>query len=373
MERSQASAIQNDLQKKIVLVSGPRQCGKTTLAQMLPGAKEYMNYDYAEHRDILREKSWDRRKSLLVFDEIHKMPDWKRYLKGIYDAEGIPPGILVMGSARLDLIRRTGDSLAGRFFQHRLHPFDVKEARNEIEPEEAFKRISRFGGFPEPFLANDAGFYNRWRRSHIDIILRQDMLDLESVRDIKSVEVLIDLLRSRVGSPISYASLARDLQKDAKTVKRWLEILESLYIIFPVRPYHRNVARSILKEPKYYFYDSAQVRGQIGARLENIVACALLKECHTQTDTYGRDVELGYVRSKDGREIDFVIVEDQWVRMMIETRSGGGFLSPHFSHFDRFFPDTKRLQVVHDLTREKTFPDGAEMRSVVPWLAELSL
>src|SRR5450759_3309580 len=252
MERSLTPFIKNDLPQKIVLLTGPRQSGKTTLSQMLVQNYDYFSYDLAEHRVALMEKSWRRDCELVVFDELHKMKNWKSWLKGIYDTKGLRPSMLVMGSARLDTARKVGDSLAGRFFQYRLHPLDIKEVKTVLAPEAAFDRLMQFGGFPEPFLKGEAIFYNRWKKSHHDIILRQDLRDLESVRSIADMETLIELMRRRVGSPVSHNSLAGDLQRDPKTIKRWLELLENMYVLFRVTPYHKNIARSLLKEPKYY-------------------------------------------------------------------------------------------------------------------------
>jgi len=95
---------------------------------MLTTDFQYLNHDLAEHRLLLAEKSWDREKALIIFDELHKMHEWKSWLKGIYDVEGIPPGLMVTGSAGLDAFRKVGDSLAGGHFQIRLHPIDLKEA-----------------------------------------------------------------------------------------------------------------------------------------------------------------------------------------------------------------------------------------------------
>ena len=128
MERYLTTALSEEAGRKILLLTGPRQCGKTTLSKMLRPDYQYINYDLAEHRLLLREKSWDRQKALVIFDELHKMDQWKAWLKGIYDVEGMPPALLVTGSARLDAFRKTGDSLAGRQFQFRLHPLDFKEA-----------------------------------------------------------------------------------------------------------------------------------------------------------------------------------------------------------------------------------------------------
>lgn len=110
MERYLSAAIAADLEQKIILLSGPRQSGKTTLSRMLHPDHQYVNHDLAEHRLLLREKSWDRRKALIVLDELHKMQNWKAWLKGVYDVEGLPPALLVTGSAKPAAFRRTGDS-----------------------------------------------------------------------------------------------------------------------------------------------------------------------------------------------------------------------------------------------------------------------
>jgi predicted AAA+ superfamily ATPase len=172
-------------------------------------------------------------------------------------------------------------------------------------------KLISLGGFPEPYLKGKESFAKRWRRTHVDTIIRQDLIDLEKVRDIKSIEILIDLLKARVGSSTSYSSLAEDLQVSIHTVKHWLQILENLYVIFPVRPYHRNIARSILKEPKYYLYDTSAIEGDAGAKLENVVALALLKELHFLEDTTGSKVSLHYLRDKLKNEVDFLAVIDE--------------------------------------------------------------
>jgi predicted AAA+ superfamily ATPase len=373
IERSCLSRIRDDLRSKIVLVTGPRQSGKTTLARSITEDHEYVNFDYAPHRLILKDRSWDRKKRLVVLDELHKMRGWKSGLKGVYDVEGVPPGLLVTGSARLETARKGAESLAGRFFLHRLHPFDVKEVQAAVEPEAALERIVSVGGFPEPFLRGDQAFYGRWKQSHTDMILRQDLLDLEAVRDVVAIETLVEMLRSRVGSTVSYASLARDLERDAKTVKRWLGILENLYVVFPIRPYHRNVARSLLKEPKYYFFDCGQVQGDAGARLENACACALLKELHRAADEDGRSPSLHYLRDKEGREVDFAVLERGRPPLLVEVRHADDAPSPALSHFASYLPGCSRVQVVRELGREKTYPDGTEVRRAAGWLAELGL
>lgn len=293
-----------------------------------------------------------RKKNLVVFDELHKMKGWKSWLKDIYDVEGNHPAFLVTGSARLDTARKAGDSL------------DVKEAKTEVEPKAAVDRILSLGGFPEPFLANDGEFARRWRRTHVDTILRQDLVDTESVRDIAALETLIELLRRRVGSPVSGSSLARDLERDPNTVKRWLAVLESMYVVFRVAPYHRNVARSLLKEPKFYFYDTGLVAEDPGA---------LWKECHRVTDCEGRGTELRYLRTKDGREMDFAVFVEGKAPLLMEAKHGDDAPSRAFSHFAPFFPEAVKVQLVRGLDRDRTYPDGLEVRDAAAWLSGFAL
>jgi predicted AAA+ superfamily ATPase len=228
------------------------------------------------------------------------------------------------------------------------------------------------GGFPEPYLAGSEAKARRWRRTHTDVIIREELLDLEKVRDIKSIEILIDLIRTRVGLPISYNSLANDLQVSVPTVKHWLQILENLYVIFAVRPYSKNIARSILKESKYYLHDTGAVEGDIGARLENTVACALLRELHFIEDTTGSKVALHYVRDKEKREVDFLAVIDGKPMLLVEVKSSDDVLSPVLTRFRNYLGMVKTVQVVYKLKR-KMEKDGIRIVHAAEFLAGLEI
>jgi len=342
---------------------------------MLDEDFDYFNFDNPQHRLDLLDRSWDRKKSLIIFDELHKLKNWKSWIKGIYDTEGIPPSLVVTGSAKLDTYKKVGDSLAGRFFQFRLHPLDLKEIKNlddNIHLEETLDKLLEMGGFPEPYLNGQLRFYKRWKRSHLDIIIRQDLIDLENVRQITAIETLIQLLRRRVGSPVSYSSLARDLQTSDKTIKRWLIILENMYVIFRVTPFHQNIARSILKAPKFYFYDTGQVIGSQGTRLENLTACALLKEIQFREDCFGEEMQLYYLQTKDGKEIDFFINKENSPFLMLEVKWADNNMSKNFSLFDRCLQGARKIQIVKEIEREKTYPNGLEIRQAASWLSALS-
>jgi len=356
MRRYLEKNILNDLKEKIVILSGPRQVGKTTLSRQLIHSYQYLNYDARSDRKIIMQEEWQRDTQLIIFDELHKMKNWKSWIKGVFDTEKIPPYLLVTGSARLETYRKGGDSLAGRFFSYRLHPLNVKEITTILNEnsQSALNKLMILGGFLEPYLKNSETFAKRWRRTHTDTIIREDLLDLEKIRDIKSIEILIDLLRERVGSRTSFTSLANDLQVSIHTIKHWLQILENLYVIFPVRPYHKNIARSILKETKYYFYDTGAVEGDQGARLENLVALALLKELHFIEDTEGSKVGLHYLRDKESREVDFLVVIDKKPKIMVEVKMADDSFSKSLIRFhQKFLPETEPIQVVYKLKQTR--------------------
>lgn len=367
MERPLGKSIRKDLETKLVLLSGPRQVGKTYLSKRLFPDFQYLNFDAVEDRKVIQTQSWDRQKELIIFDELHKKQKWKSWIKGIYDTEGVRPRLLVTGSARLDVLKKGGDSLAGRHFHFRLHPFSVAELQGQVPTDDCLARLLEVGGFPEPFLSADIDFARRWRSSHIDRILKEDLLELEQVRNLKLIEILVDLLAERVGSPISYSSLARDLEISPHTVKKWIGILESLFVVFTVPTYSKNLARAILKEPKIYFFDTGRIKNDPGARLENVVALSLLKKLHLGQDLHGEKSQLFYVRDKEKREVDFLTVIDKKIVDLVEVKLSDEQVSSSLVYFnDRLHP-VSPVQVVLNIKRNLT-AKGIPVRRAADWL-----
>lgn len=374
--RSLAERIRADLPHKLVILTGPRQAGKTTLARQLmadfPRA-QYLNWDVPADREIIAAGAWSPRAGLLVFDEIHKMRDWKAFLKGAWDGRGTGQAILVTGSARMETFRQGGESLAGRYFAWRLHPFSVREcvAVLGMEPGVALDRLLERGGFPEPLLAGDATAAERWRSQYATDLIREDVLEFSRVHEIRNLQLFVNLLRERVGSPVKISSLAQMLQIAPNTATRYLEILEALYVVFRVTPWHRDVARSILKESKVYFFDTGLVRGDAGARLENAVAAMLLKHAHYRQDAEGKAVTLHTIRDKEQHEIDFVLAQENAITDLIEVKHADPAISPYFHRMAEHFPEASAVQIVAEL-RQETQRGRIEVVSAAEWLAELT-
>lgn len=354
MRRKQEQYIKEDLKEKYVFLGGPRQSGKTTLAKSLNVKKhEYFNYDLSSDRQIMTSATWSRETDLVILDEFHKFPNWKTFLKGIYDTEANKPNVLVTGSAKLNIFKKGNDSMAGRYYYHRLLPLSVKELEGLMKPEEALEALLAFGSFPEPLLAQSKIKSSRWRESYLDRVVKEDVTDLSNIRNIRKIVLLVDMLRQRVGSPISYTSIARDLEVAPKTVKEWIELLEELFLVFRVTPYHRHIARSILKEPKIYFFDCSMAFDE-KAHLENLVALSLLKDLWFQEDVEGSRCSLHYLRTKDGKEIDFLTVVNRKPADMVEVKSSDDSLSGAFVFFMKSVKPQRSYQIVKNLTRRKT-------------------
>jgi predicted AAA+ superfamily ATPase len=378
MRRTLESLIKQDLEKKIVLLSGPRQVGKTTLSKALFESFEYLNFDRLPDRHRLMKESWDRKAKLLIFDELHKMRNWKRWLKGICDTDR-KSHLLVTGSARLDTFKKAGDSLAGRYLEFHLMPLDLKELKEAGQysastREETFEKLLRLSGFPEPYFSGSETAYKRWRKTHLDAIIKQDLPELELVKRITDIETLFELMRDRIGSPLSHNSLREDLQTDDKSIKRWLLWLENSYALFKITPYSKKLTRTLRKAPKYYFFDYPRV-SEPGIRLENLVALALHKEILFRNDTLGEDYSLHYLQDRLHHEVDFLVAKDGNPLAMIEVKQSDSEPSSNFQYFypelKKANPDIRRIQLVRNLSRRFTSKDGIEVEPLIPWLETL--
>lgn len=338
----------------MVFVGGPRQCGKTTLAKDILNQYSrglYCNWDLSEHRHMLLKKQWSDDDKLIVFDEIHKYKSWKNWLKGVFDTQREKHQMLVTGSARLDVYKRGGDSLLGRYHYWRLHPFTLSEIPDKLTPQEAFDRLMSVGGFPEPFLDGDENEARRWRRERFDRVLRDDIRDLESVKDIQTMALFLDALRTRVGGLVVLANIAEDLQCSPQTLARWLEIFQKMYLVFVVKPYTKNLPRAVQKPPKVYFFDNADVIGDEGARFENLVASHLLKKINFLEDRDGYRYELRYIRDKEGREVDFVILKEGVVEDIIEAKFADENVAASLRYYAERLHPKRALQITANLKR----------------------
>lgn len=372
MIRVQKKFILKDLDKKMVFLVGPRQSGKTWLAKDVASHfphSVYLNFDNMKDREIIQRQAWVRDTDLLVLDELHKMKDWKNYLKGIFDTKPSSMRLLVTGSARLDVYDQVGDSLAGRYFRHRLMPFSMAEIEQTEGNADIDKLLER-GGFPEPYLSEVDVDAKRWRQQYIHSLLSTDVFEVDTIHNLKGMRLVFELLRHRVGSPVSYQSLSEDVGVSPSTVKKYIAILESIYVVFRVTPYSKNITRSLLKEPKIYFFDTALVEGE-GQRLENLVALSLLKDIYVRTDVNAEDLSLHYLRTKEGDEVDFAVANHHQIEQIIEVKNSDDQISKSLRKFHQRYGFPAR-QLVRSMNYE--YQDGdIEVRKAENFLKQLFL
>jgi uncharacterized protein len=389
-------------EKSMIFLVGPRQVGKTTLSEIISQSfanRLYFNWDIPQDRGKLIEnptffealKRKDPSKPLIVFDEIHKYRDWKNYLKGVYDQFHGQYHFLVSGSGRLDIYRKGGDSLAGRYFIFHLWPFTIAELGNrvrtmgdfmnnplEISMEgsgqlfEKWEHISTMSGFPEPYLANRPATYRRWSATYSNQLIREDIRELTAVKSIGDLETLFHLLPSKIGSPLSVPSLAGDLKVSYNTLQNWLSIFERFFLIFSITPWTGKIARSIQKERKIYLWDVPKIEDP-GARLENMVALELWRAVTNWNDLGYGEFSLHFLKNKEKQEVDFVIANGRKPLLLIETKLSEQEPSQALRKFQRALK-VPAVQLIKESESFWTVSNNSQKILVAPayqWLAGL--
>ncbi len=358
----------------MLFLAGPRQVGKTTIgmfAETLTDRLTYLNWDNQDHRQLIlagpaaivafaQITKLHAKTPIIVFDELHKYRQWKTLLKGFFDTYHREFNILVTGSSKLDVYRTGGDSLMGRYFPYRVHPLSVAECirtelnTREISPPQAidsiqFNHLIEFGGFPEPFLNSNKSFSRRWKGLRKEQLFRHDIRDLSRIHEIDHLEVLAELLKHQAGQLVNFSNLANKIKVSTDTVRRWVTTLNAFYYCFTVRPWSKNISRSLIKEPKIYLWDWSEVPDN-GLRAENFVASHLLKAVHFWTDQGLGDYGLYFLRDKEKREVDFLVTKDQKPWFLVEVKqSDSSSINPHLEKYQRQLKAPHAFQVVLDM------------------------
>lgn len=357
-------------QRQMAFISGPRQVGKTTTCRI--HGDTYIDWDNIDDRESIlagpaklidhyRLDRLSRTLPVVIFDELHKYPRWKQFLKGFFDTYADQLRILVTGSSRMDVYRRGGDSLMGRYFLYRMHPFSVAETLTQDLPDE--KRIIRspkkirpanfdalwnHGGYPEPFLKRDMRFSRRWQSLRLEQLVREDIRDLTQIQQLDQLELLVKLLAERSAHQLIYGNLASDVRVSIDTTRRWIDVLVSLHLGFLIRPWFKNVSRSLRKEPKWFLRDWASIKDP-GDKVETFVACHLLKAVEGWNDMGLGKFELGYLRDKEKREVDFLVAREGKPWFLVEAKQRDESISPSLKYFQQQLAAPFAFQVVLDM------------------------
>ncbi len=360
MKRIYSSIIGEHLKhyQQMIFLVGPRQAGKTTLSLMMKEQAHrltYLNWDNLDHRKIILEgvnsvavfAGLDKLSleiPVIVFDEIHKYGKWKTFLKGFFDIYKGKLNIIVTGSSRLDVYKKGGDSLMGRYFLYRMHQLSLGElGRTDLSEHEInkpfknknheFENLFKNGGFPEPFLKSDPKFLNRWKNLRHDQLFREDIRDLSRIQEVGQIELLAEILRHQAGQLTNYSNLADKVNVSSETIRRWIKTLQSFFYCFTVQPWFKNIPRALIKEPKTYLWDWINVDDE-GHRVENFIAAHLLKAVHYWTDRGFGQYALWFIRDKEKREVDFMVSRDNkpWFLVEVKSSSKNG-ISKNLAYF----------------------------------------
>jgi len=353
----------------MAFVSGPRQVGKTTTCR--GHADFYVNWDSEDDREALLAGSAALVETLglnrlstgipsVLFDELHKYPRWKQFLMGFFDVYGDQVRIIVTGSSRLDVYRRGGDSLMGRYFPYRMHPFSVAETLHKALPDAKaivrppkkpratdYEALWKHGGYPEPYLKRDTRFSRRWQSLRMEQLVREEVRDLTQIQQIDQLQMLVKLLSGRSARQLIYGNLAKEVRVTVDTIRRWIDVLQSLHLGFLVRPWFKNVTRSLRKEPKWFLRDWASIEDP-GDKAETFVACHLLKAVHGWNDMGIGKFELGYLRDKEKREVDFLVERDGKPWFLVEVKQSDDRVGRALEYFQRQVEAPHAFQVVLD-------------------------
>ena len=369
-ERYYSHVFENHLRsyRQMLFVSGARQVGKTTTCRAL--GTVYLDWDNETHREIILDGpravaefaeldlASEGALAVVVFDELHKYSRWKLFLKGFFDTYEDRCRVVLTGSTRLDVYQRGGDSLMGRYFPYCMHPFSVGELTNRFgmglpQPpcaisDEDWEALWEFGGFPEPFVTRTTAFSKRWKDLRRMQLLKEDIRDLTRIRELDQLAILEKLLSSRSGEQLIFSTLGSRVRVSENTVRSWIDTLGSLHHGFLVRPWFRNINKALRKEPKWYLRDWSGV-ADAGKRAETMVACHLLKAVDAWNDSGQGDFELRYLRDKQKREVDFVVVRDEEPWFLVETKKSDKKLSPALAYFQEATSAPHAFQIVVDL------------------------
>lgn len=379
--------LKNNLEKHsmMLFLMGARQVGKTTISRLL--AKDhkdhvYINWDVEEDR--LRILSGQRfiedifspgrigPKPLIIFDELHKYKDWKNFLKGFYDLYKDDYHIIVTGSALLNVFKKGGDSLMGRYIPYTIHPFSMGELNpNNLEQitkppfkvsKEDREALYEFGGYPTPFLSREREAYNQWKRTRRSQLFREDIRDLTQLHEVAQLELCAHSLEYQSGNILNRSTISNKIRVSNQTISRWIEVLKQFYLVFTIYPWTKNIPHSLIKEPKVYFNDWSFIEDP-GMKFENFIASHLKKAVDFWCESGKGEYELFFLRDKRQREVDFLITRENIPWILVEAKTSEQKITPALHYYKEMtgapfaFQVTKNMEYVdYDcFSKEGTF------------------
>lgn len=381
--RLESVLLQRLAESPAVVLLGPRQVGKTTLALAVAERLGGLYLDLESDHDLAKladpalylGQHLDR---LVVLDEIHRVPGLFRVLRGLIDRarrEGRRSGLyLLLGSASLDMLRQSGETLAGRVSYLELAPFDLTETGAGALP-----RLWLRGGFPESFLAPDDGVSFRWRADFIRTYLERDIPQLGRRIPAEHLRRFWTLLAHQQGSLLNGAALARALGMDVKTVHGYLDLLVDLLLLRRLAPWHANVRKRIVRSPKLYLRDSGVLHALLG--ISDLEALQGSPGAGTSWEGFVIEQLLNvspqgssgfFYRTHSGAEIDLLLVLPEGERWAIGIKRSPAARPRRGFHRACEDLTPERRLLVHAGEGRHPLPDGIEAVGLATLVGELA-
>ena len=329
---------------KAVAVTGARQTGKTTLVRETFKNKAYVSL---ENPDIRNYALTDPRGFLgqfpqgAILDEVQRTPELFSYLQEILDSSKEKGQFILSGSNNFLLQHSISQSLAGRVGDLNLLPFSVNELRQAKLLPESDEELMIHGFYPPLYDQQIAP--KDWCPNYIHTYVEKDIRQIKNITDLIVFERFVKLLAGRTGQELNNSSLAVEIGVDVKTIQSWIGLLESSFIIFLLKPHHKNFNKTIVKRPKLYFYDTALVCYLLGIRNAeqlalhhskgSIFETMVISELIKNRTNIGEEINLFYWRDKSGREID-IIIDEAGKLLPVEIKSGKTITQDFFKNIE---------------------------------------
>jgi predicted AAA+ superfamily ATPase len=330
----------------IISITGPRQSGKTTLSKMCFPDYDYVNLESPETRRAAEEdpKAFlQTHKKGLIIDEAQRMPDLFSYLQVVSDEKGKTGEYILTGSQNFLLKQTISQSLAGRVFVSHLLPFSLHELRQaELLPENPNDAILK-GFYPRLYDKDiePALFYPSYNQTYLE----RDIAGLVSATNINAFRKFMELLAGRTGQLINFSALSIEVGVDYKTIQSWCSLLETGFMVFFLRPFHKNYSKRLVKNPKIYFYDTGLACTLLGIKSADDVANhwargalfenMIVADCMKGFYNAGQRPPVYFWRDSKGLEVDLLIEESSGIKV-VEIKSGTTINTDFFSSLERF-------------------------------------
>lgn len=302
----------------VIVITGPRQSGKTTLAKALFSEYDYVNLEFP---DVRAQANDDPRlfltahKTGVVIDEVQRIPELFSYIQGIVDETGKNGRFILTGSQNFLLLERISQTLAGRAALFHLLPFSISEIGSSFPIGDNFNQYAFTGTYPR--IYDQQLQPTDWYPWYISSYIERDVRQIENVKDLNKFQTFLKLCAGRVGQLFNASALANELAVNYKTIQSWLSILEASFIIFLLPPFHKNYNKRLIKSPKIYFYDTGLICSLLGINSAEelnfhylkgaIFESLVISEIKKYLANTNNRARLYFWRDSTGHEIDCIV------------------------------------------------------------------